>query len=167
MMNISNKIKSMGSNPMRDSFAALRDSCRDSGRDWFPILFFSARDMITRKRRIEISHRIWRRPLCLDIPPPIIHFRNTIEFFDSLSQEKKIVSRSTTKDTEHEVEESRSISSTFACTFPRDEDAILNSTVTRQLCDRCHFVCQIWIFCFIHRKNCEEMQQPIKFYGTT
>ena len=34
--------KSMGSNPMRDSFLALRDSCRDSGRDWFPMLFFSA-----------------------------------------------------------------------------------------------------------------------------
>ena len=28
---------------MQDSFLALRDSCRDSGRDWFPILFFSAR----------------------------------------------------------------------------------------------------------------------------
>ena len=35
--------KSMGSDPMRDSFLALRDSFRDSGRDWFPILFFSAR----------------------------------------------------------------------------------------------------------------------------
>ena len=33
--------KSMGSDPMRDSFLALRDS----GRDWFPILFFSARDV--------------------------------------------------------------------------------------------------------------------------
>ena len=43
MMNKSNKIKSMKSDPMRDSFLALRDSCRDSGRDWFPILFFSAR----------------------------------------------------------------------------------------------------------------------------
>ena len=29
--------KSMGSDPMRDSF-------RDSARNWFPILFFSARD---------------------------------------------------------------------------------------------------------------------------
>ena len=36
--------KSMGSDPMRDSFLALRDSFRDSGRDWFPILFFSARE---------------------------------------------------------------------------------------------------------------------------
>ena len=45
MMNKSNKINSMGSDPMRDSFLALRDSCRDSGRDWFPILFFSARDI--------------------------------------------------------------------------------------------------------------------------
>ena len=35
--------KSMGSDPMRDSFLALRDSFRDSGQDWFPILFFSAR----------------------------------------------------------------------------------------------------------------------------
>ena len=35
--------KSMGSDPMRDSFLALRDSFRDSGRDWFAILFFSAR----------------------------------------------------------------------------------------------------------------------------
>ena len=42
LMNKSNKIKSMGSDPMRDSFLALRDSCGDSGRDWFPILFFSA-----------------------------------------------------------------------------------------------------------------------------
>ena len=36
--------KSLGSDPMRDSFLALRDSFRDcfrdSGRDWFPILFF-------------------------------------------------------------------------------------------------------------------------------
>ena len=32
--------KSMGSDPMRDSFLALRDSFRDSGRHWFPILFF-------------------------------------------------------------------------------------------------------------------------------
>ena len=44
MMNKSNKIKSMRSDPMRDSFLALRDSCRDSGRDWIPILFFLARD---------------------------------------------------------------------------------------------------------------------------
>ena len=35
--------KIMGPDPMRESFLALRDSCRDSGRDWFPILFFSAR----------------------------------------------------------------------------------------------------------------------------
>ena len=35
--------KSMGSDPMRDSFLALQDSFRDSGRDWFPTLFFSAR----------------------------------------------------------------------------------------------------------------------------
>ena len=34
--------KSMGSDRMRDSFLGLRDSCRDFGRDWFPILFFSA-----------------------------------------------------------------------------------------------------------------------------
>ena len=39
--------KSMGSDPMRDSFLALRDSFRDSGRDWFPILFFSARVIIS------------------------------------------------------------------------------------------------------------------------
>ena len=36
---------------MRDYFLALRDSCRDSGRDWFPILFFSARVYIPRMRR--------------------------------------------------------------------------------------------------------------------
>ena len=34
----------MGLDPMQDSFLALRDCCRDSGRDWFPILFFSARE---------------------------------------------------------------------------------------------------------------------------
>ena len=34
--------KSMRSDPVRDSFLALRDSYRDSGRDWFPIVFFSA-----------------------------------------------------------------------------------------------------------------------------
>ena len=35
--------KSMGSDPVQNFFLALRDSFRDSGRDWFPILFFSAR----------------------------------------------------------------------------------------------------------------------------
>ena len=37
--------KSMGTDPMRDSFLALRDSFRESGRDWFPILYFCARDV--------------------------------------------------------------------------------------------------------------------------
>ena len=57
MMNKSNKINSMGSDPMRDSFLALRDSCRDSGRDWFPILFFSARESVAIKviRRVIIE----------------------------------------------------------------------------------------------------------------
>ena len=40
--------KSMGSDPTRDSFLALRDSCRDSGRDWFPLVFFSARESSNR-----------------------------------------------------------------------------------------------------------------------
>ena len=35
--------KSMGSDPMRDSFLARPDSFRDFGRDCFPILSFSAR----------------------------------------------------------------------------------------------------------------------------
>ena len=33
---------------MRDCFLALRDSFRNSGRDWFPILFFSARVLSAR-----------------------------------------------------------------------------------------------------------------------
>ena len=40
---------------MRDSFLALRDSCRDSGRDWFPILFFSARAAAARTRELTLS----------------------------------------------------------------------------------------------------------------
>ena len=45
----------MGSDPMRDSFLALRDSCQDSGRDWFPIRFFSARDNSNRHIKLGLG----------------------------------------------------------------------------------------------------------------
>ena len=46
--------KSIGSNPMRDSFLALRDSCRD----WFPILFFPARGLQI------YSTKVCRKAIC-------------------------------------------------------------------------------------------------------
>ena len=47
--------KSMGSDPMGDSFLAFRDSCRE----WFPMLFFSAREFSHKFHQIENIMKIY------------------------------------------------------------------------------------------------------------
>ena len=61
----------MGSDPMRDSFLVLRDS----GRDWFPILFFSAREPLALQLKLIVTEnntkvrqkKLYRRPLSVRV----------------------------------------------------------------------------------------------------
>ena len=78
--------KSMGSDPMRYSFLALRDSCRDSGRDWFSIQFFSAWDFLPIPGFEPMPYLFhYLQATTLPTRPPITWKMNASKFFSSMN----------------------------------------------------------------------------------